>query len=287
MINVEGLAFTYAKQHKPTLSNLSFSVADGEIFGFLGPSGSGKSTTQKLLTGMLAGHQGKAELLGKPIEAWKSEVYQHIGVGFELPNHYEKLTARENLKVFAGLQGIKNAKPRIEEVLEQVGLLAHADQRTQEFSKGMRVRLNFARAVLHKPKLLFLDEPTSGLDPVNAKIVKDLILAERNAGATIFLTTHNMFDADALCDRVAFIVEGQLRHIGQPWAIKQEYGQARIELTQLYNGETIKNDYPLDNLATNQSFLTQLGQAPIQALHSQEATLEQAFIQLTGKTLGG
>ncbi len=265
MINVEGLAFTYAKQHKPTLNNLSFSVAEGEIFGFLGTSGSGKSTTQKLLTGMLAGHQGKAELLGKPLEAWKSEVYAHIGVGFELPNHYDKLTARENLKVFAGLQGIKNAKSRIEEVLEQVGLLAHADQRTQEFSKGMRMRLNFARAVLHNPRLLFLDEPTSGLDPVNAKIVKDLVLAERQAGATIFLTTHNMFDADSLCDRVAFIIQGRLRHIGEPARIKQEFGQATVVLSQHQNGQTIYNEYPLDNLATNQCFLAQLNGAKFAA----------------------
>lgn len=287
MINVEGLKFSYPKQHAPTLTGLSFTVAEGEIFGFLGPSGSGKSTTQKLLTGMLAGYQGKAELLGKPINQWRSDVYQHIGVGFELPNHYDKLTARENLKVFAGLQGIKHAKPRIEAVLEQVGLLAHADQRTQEFSKGMRVRLNFARAVLHKPKLLFLDEPTSGLDPVNAKIVKDLILAERQGGATIFLTTHNMFDADALCDRVAFIVAGQLRHIGEPAVIKQEFGQATVALSQHLDGQTINHDYPLADLASNQAFLSQLAKAPVQTLHSQEATLEQAFIQLTGQTLGG
>lgn len=285
MISVEGLEFSYPKQSSRTLKGLTFEVSDGEIFGFLGPSGSGKSTTQKLLTGILQGHSGSAELLGKPINQWDSSVYQHIGIGFELPNHYDKLTARENLNIFAGLQGINKPSSRIDEVLEQVGLLSDANQRTQAFSKGMRVRLNFARAVLHKPRLLFLDEPTSGLDPVNAKIVKDLILAQRDAGATVFLTTHNMFDADALCDRVAFIVDGDIRHIGKSSAIKQQFGQDLVAVTQVINGQSITNEFALADLASNQAFLNQLSQAPVQALHSKEATLEQAFIALTGQTL--
>lgn len=285
MISVEGLEFSYPKQSSTTLKGLTFEVADGEIFGFLGPSGSGKSTTQKLLTGILQGYTGSAELLGKPINQWDSSVYQHIGIGFELPNHYDKLTARENLTIFAGLQGIRHPNNRIDEVLEQVGLLADANQRTQAFSKGMRVRLNFARAVLHQPKLLFLDEPTSGLDPVNAKIVKDLILAQREAGATVFLTTHNMFDADALCDRVAFIVAGDIRHIGKVSEIKQQFGQAVVALTQVIDGQPTTSEFALQDLANNQAFLTQISQAPVQALHSKEATLEQAFIALTGQTL--
>lgn len=285
MIKVDELVYHYPKQSQATLKGLSFDVSEGEIFGFLGPSGSGKSTTQKLLTGLLTGYQGQAELLGKPVHAWSSELYRQIGIGFELPNHYDKLTARENLMLFAGLQGLDDAKQRVDEVLAQVGLLADGEQRTQAFSKGMRVRLNFARAVLHQPRLLFLDEPTSGLDPVNSQIIKDLIIAERNAGATVFLTTHNMFDADQLCDRVALIAQGALRHVAAPSDIKRQFGQASLVLTQQYSEQVRTSEFPLDDLAHNQVFLDQLACAPITAMHSQEATLEQAFIELTGQQL--
>ncbi|MEX1058698.1 MAG: ABC transporter ATP-binding protein, partial [Natronospirillum sp.] len=172
MIEVKELRFRYQTDAPEVLHGLSFAIQPGEVFGFLGPSGAGKSTTQNILIRLLKGYQGRIEVLGKPLPEWGNDLYEQVGVSFELPNHYLKLSARENLRYFAALYQA-NTLP-VEAVLESVGLLAAADQRVANFSKGMKNRLSVARALLHQPDLLFMDEPTSGLDPVSTKRIKEL-----------------------------------------------------------------------------------------------------------------
>ena len=288
MIQIEDLKYSYPGKTNDSMKDLTFNINEGEIFGFLGPSGSGKSTTQKLLIGFLKGHRGSAKIFGNGVAHWASSIYQRIGVGFELPNHYSKLTARENLKLFASLYGLtgSHAKQRITQLLEETGLIEAADQTTDAFSKGMKMRLNFARALLPNPELLFLDEPTSGLDPVNAENIRKLIKAHQDAGKTIFLTTHNMHDADELCDRVGFIVEGELKAIDSPRNMKSQYGERSVLLEQRdATGKPIRTSFSMDSLSNNADFQAQLAKYPIETLHSKEASLEDVFIKVTGAQL--
>ena len=201
VIRVNELTFTYPKAAEPAVRGMDFSVSGGEIFGFLGPSGAGKSTTQKLLIGLLRGHGGEVTVWGRDPLAWGPDYYQRIGVSFELPNHYQKLTGLENLRFFASLYDGETADPM--ELLDAVGLADDANTRVGKYSKGMQMRLTFARSLINNPELLFLDEPTSGMDPVNARKVKNIVLDLKARGRTIVLTTHDMSTADELCDRVA------------------------------------------------------------------------------------
>ena len=212
------LTFTYPKTTEPAVRGMDFTVGRGEIFGFLGPSGAGKSTTQKLLIGLLRGHGGEASVWGKDPLAWGPDYYQRIGVSFELPNHYQKLTGLENLRFFASLYDGDTLDPM--ELLDAVGLADDADTRVGKYSKGMQMRLTFARSLINDPELLFLDEPTSGLDPVNARNVKNMILDLKARGRTVFLTTHDMATADELCDRVAFVVDGRIVALDTPAELK-------------------------------------------------------------------
>jgi fluoroquinolone transport system ATP-binding protein len=214
VIDVRDLHFTYAHSNQPAVRGLSFIVERGEIFGFLGPSGAGKSTTQKVLIGLLEGYSGSVRVRGREVAAWTADDYERIGVSFEAPNHFLKLTGLENLHYFASLYHGPTRVPAA--LLESVGLQSDGNRRVGEYSKGMKCRLSIARCLLNTPELLFLDEPTGGLDPVNMQRVKDLIRAERDGGATVFLTTHDMAAADELCDRVAFIVDGRIAGIDSP-----------------------------------------------------------------------
>jgi len=285
MIAVNELKFAYPTANKDTLHGISFEIADKEIFGFLGPSGSGKSTTQKILIGLLQNYRGDIAILGKDRKAWGSELFEEIGVSFELPNHYLKLTARENLEHFAGFYRGPTLTPN--EVLSWVDLDQDADKRVSDFSKGMKIRLNVARSLIHQPKILFLDEPTSGLDPVNAKRIKDLILRLRNEGTTIFVTTHNMTLADQLCDRVAFINAGKIALIDSPEALKKQYGQRTLRLEVANNdGNNTSTEFELDGLQQNPEFMKAISTAHhIEKMHTLETTLDDIFIQVTGREL--
>ncbi len=285
MIHVKNLTYTYPGASKETLHGLNFKIAQGEIFGFLGPSGAGKSTTQKILIGLLKEYGGDIDIMGRELRQWGQEFYEEIGVSFELPNHYLKLSALENLNYFRSLYSGETHDPL--HVLEWVDLQDDADKRVSDFSKGMKIRLNVARSLLHKPKLLFLDEPTSGLDPVNARRIKDLVLEQRAQGTTVFVTTHNMTVADELCDRVAFITEGNIRAMDAPTALKKQYGKRQVQVEYL-NGtnETTVNEFPLDGIGENAAFLDLLRSAHrIETIHTQETTLENIFIQVTGQEL--
>lgn len=280
MIEVDGLTFTYPSAGAETLHGLSFEIEEQEIFGFLGPSGAGKSTTQKILIGLLHGYAGRATVMGKEVRDWGHAYYEHVGVSFELPNHHERLTARENLAHFGALYARETVP--VDEVLSWVGLDDAADRRVSDFSKGMKIRLNVARSLLHRPKLLFLDEPTSGLDPVNARNVKDLVRRVRDQGTTVFVTTHDMAVADQLCDRVAFITDGRIRALGAPDALKKKHGR-RVVRVEVEGGEAIER--PLDGLADDEVFQRVLREARVETIHSQETTLENVFIEVTGEAL--
>ncbi len=283
MIEVNGLTFAYRGSKDPAVHDLDFSVGDGEIFGFLGPNGAGKSTTQKVLIGLLRDYGGKVSVLEREAREWGSDLYEQVGVGFELPVHFGRLTARENLGYFASLY--RGETEDLDHLLEQVDLREQADVRVERFSKGMRVRLSFARAILCRPRLLFLDEPTTGLDPLSARRVKDLILAQRERGATVFLTTHDMATADELCDRVAFLVDGCIALIDAPRDLKVRYGERRVRVEYRVNGALEVRDFPLEGVAENEAFLTALGEPSLETVHTQETSLEKIFIRVTGREL--
>jgi fluoroquinolone transport system ATP-binding protein len=283
MIHVHDLRYTYPGAATPALHGLDFSVAAGEIVGFLGPSGAGKSTIQRILIKLVRGYAGSVSVLGRDLAQWGQEFYERVGVGFELPNHFHRLSARRNLEYFAALY-TRPTRPAAE-LLTALGLADDADTLVERFSKGMQTRLGLARALLHRPELLFLDEPTSGLDPASARTVKDIILAERAAGATVVLTTHTMALADELCDRVALIVDGRIALIDTPRALRLQFGapSLRVEYT---NGRLHSAEFPLSGLADNQEFQRLLRETTVQTIHSREATLEDVFLTVTGRSLG-
>jgi fluoroquinolone transport system ATP-binding protein len=285
MIDVHDLRYRYPKTQVETLHGLEFHVDDGEIFGFLGPSGSGKSTTQKILIGLLDGWSGEVTVLGRRPSQSDPEFYEHIGVGFEQPSSYLKLTARENLEFVRELYSGETSDPL--ELLERVGLRERADTRVGEFSKGMKMRLNFCRALLPKPKLLFLDEPTSGQDPGHARVLRELIVElRREHGTTVFLTTHNMSEAAQLCDRVAFIVDGALALIDEPRALTLRHGRRRVAV-EWERGAAAREraEFDLDGLLDDAEFCALLRKQPVAAIHSLEATLEDVFLAETGRAL--
>jgi len=283
MIRVKDLLYTYQGAPIPTLKNISFEVNDQEIFGFLGPSGAGKSTTQKVMTGVLKSYHGSVMLRGREVNNFSKSFYENIGVAFEFPNLYLKFTALENLNLFGSFYSCEKYDP--EELLRRVGLWEDRNLPVEAFSKGMRMRLNFIRSVLHKPKLLFLDEPTSGLDPTNSRMLKDFILELREKGTTIFLTTHNMFDADELCDRVAFMIDGQLPVIDSPEKLKLQHGRKSVKVRFRENNHTEIREFDLKNLGSNNEFLQLINNSDIETIHTQEATLEDIFLKVTGKQL--
>ena len=283
MITVENLSYTYMKAAAPAIRGLSFHVARGEILGFLGPSGAGKSTTQKILIGLLQGYQGKVSVFGQDLAHRASDYYERIGVSFETPNHYLKLTALENLAYFASLYAGPTREPQA--LLAEVGLGEDGGLLVSQFSKGMKNRLTVARALLHDPELLFLDEPTAGLDPLNARRIKDLILAQKQAGKTVFLTTHNMAVAEELCDRIAFLVDGEIRLIDTPRALKLRYGERTVLVEYAEDGRTARRTFALETLGADVDFLALLQSGRVQTIHTQEATLEDIFIRVTGRSL--
>ena len=283
MIQVQNLSYTYPGSREPVLKDISFDIEQGEIFGFLGPSGAGKSTTQKVLNGLLKGYKGSVEVNGTNLEHMDRSFYEKIGVAFEFPNLYLKLTALENLQLFASL--FKSATRDPEELLALVGLSGDRDTRVSAFSKGMKMRLNFIRSLLNRPEILFLDEPTAGLDPGNARIMKDIILDLQQEGVTIFLTTHHMDDAGELCKRLAFMVEGSLPVIDSTSALKLRHGEKKLRVTYTEGDDSLSGEFPMEGLANNKLFQEILKSREVLTIHTLEASLEDIFIQVTGQQL--
>ena len=259
---------------KVALEEISFEVNKGEIFGFLGPSGSGKTTMIKILTGQLNADSGQTELLGKVSEKLTPADLEQIGLVSDTSGFYEKLSLYKNLQAYAKLYGKPNA--RVDEVLKQVDLYDSKNLAAEKLSTGMKQRMFLARALINKPQVLFLDEPTSGLDPTTSKKIHELLLDLKEAGTTIFLTTHDMNEATLLCDRLSLLNRGHLIEYGTPSSIIQKYNhEKKVQLT--FADET-QTEITFEELG--QTDLVQ-----VVAIHSCEPTLEEIFIQLTGEKL--
>ncbi len=281
MIEVKNLTFFYGKD-KQALHGLDFTVEDGEIFGFLGPNGSGKSTTQKILTGILKGHGGKVSLFGQDISnPHGQEFFQKIGVLFEFPYLYANLSAVDNLNYFASFYP-REQRRDVGELLDALEFKPDFLKKpVSSYSKGMRQRVSMARALVSNPRLLFLDEPTSGLDPSGAVLFRKIIEQERKKGTTVFVTTHNMVDADLLCDRVAFISNGNIVALDTPKNLKEKNSNHRVVIDYLYQGQRETKTIKALELEAGIPF----AHNEIISIHSQEPTLEDMFIQYTGRGL--
>jgi len=280
VFRVEDLRFTYKKNGVEAVRGITFSIRKGEIFGLLGPSGAGKSTTQKILTRLLKNYTGTIEYLGKDLKSYDNTFYEKVGVGFELPVHFSKLTGMENMLFFQKLYK-KNAD--VEALLKRVGLYEDKDRKVGEYSKGMKMRLNFVRALLNDPQFLFLDEVTNGLDPKNARIVKDMIREFKEEGGTVLLSTHLMNDVEELCDRIAFISGGEIREISTPRDLKIKYGRRELAVEYYENSATKLETFDLDELGENDKFLDIVQNRTIETMHSGETSLDDIFIKVTGE----
>ncbi len=277
-IEVAGLSRTF--KNVRAVDNISFTVEAGEIFGFLGHNGAGKTTSIRMLTGQLRPTAGHARVAGCDVVIERARLKPLIGVVSENQNLYERMSGRENLTFAARLYG--TGSKRIDEALDQVGLLDRAKDNVQHYSNGMKQRLLIARALLHRPQIIFLDEPTSGLDPVVGRDIRRLVLELARQGVTVFLTTHYMEEADQLCGRVAFISEGRIVALDTPDNLKVAHGKKALEVI-LDDGQTLTIALNDQDAGERLKKLVTSGQ--IRTLHSAEATLEEVFIQITGRRL--
>lgn len=283
MIEVKNLKYSYKKNGTYEVDDISFKVEPGETFGFLGPNGAGKSTTQKILIGLLPMQEGEATIAETNVRKLNSKFFNRIGVSFEFPNAYKKLTALENLNYYASLFDVETEDPM--KLLKLVGLEDAAHKKVSDYSKGMLQRLIMARSMLNNPEVWFLDEPLSGLDPTTAANIKHVIQTEKEKGRTIFLTTHDMHVAEELCDRVAFINNGKLVIVDSPRNLKLKYGEKVVNVEYSENGETISEKFDLATKDGHKKLFETMEAKDIETVHSGEATLESIFIELTGRGL--
>jgi len=262
------------------LKNLTFQVKEGEIFGFLGPSGAGKTTTIKLLTSQLIPTSGEVKVFGKEVYANKKDIFSNVGILSDNSGVYDRLSVGDNLMLYADIYGVP--KNYVDEILEMVGMSDTIKKEARKLSKGMKQRLMLARAVLHKPKLLFLDEPTSSLDPGTALEIHRLLRKLNEEGTTIFLTTHNMEEADKLCNRVAFLNAGEIVEIGNPEALKLKYTTEDIKVILR---DTDKKIMLKNNLESAIKIKMWMENGQLISIHSMEPSLEKIFLNLTGREL--
>jgi ABC-2 type transport system ATP-binding protein len=277
-IEVEGLSRTFNSRR--AVDDISFAVEAGEIFGFLGHNGAGKTTSIRMLTGQLRPTSGHARVAGCDVIADQQRLKPLIGVVSEHQNLYERMSARENLTFAARLYGADTR--RIDEALDQVGLLDRANDNVQQYSNGMKQRLLIARSLLHRPQIIFLDEPTRGLDPIVGRDIRRLVTDLSREGITVFLTTHYMEEADQLCSRVAFISAGRIVALDTPDNLKLAHGQKSLQV-KLNDGQSLM--LPLDDQNSGEKIKQLVTSGQIRTLHSAEATLEEVFIQMTGRKL--
>ena len=277
-IRAEHITKQYDKE--PVLTDLNAVLQNGEILVFLGPSGAGKTTTIKILTGQLKPTSGDAYLLGIHVKNMDETIYEQIGIVTDQSGVYERLSVYENLKYFARILRVDAGE--IDGLLQRVGLLEHKKKAAGKLSKGQMQRLVLARAVLHKPRILFLDEPTSGLDPSTALEIHRMLTELKNEGMAIFLTTHNMEEAAKLCDHVALLNDGQIVEYGTPKELCLRYNRDKRYRVLLESGEELVLAQTQEN-ADRLSELMKSNQ--VAALHSCEPTLESVFLTVTGRKL--
>jgi len=280
IIEAENLAYSYGDTL--AVDHISFSVDKGEILGFLGPNGAGKTTTVKLLTGQLEPQEGHAKVLGYDVSTDAKKIHERMGVCFEEKNLYPRLSVKENLEFFSRLFGID---ADIDTLVKRVDVAKFVNDRAETLSKGLQQRVMFARSLINDPDILFLDEPTGGLDPISADSIRKIILSEKKKGKTIFLTTHNMMEADTLSDRVAFINEGKIVALDTSENLKLQLGKRTLKVKTRTEKGFEEETLPLDDSQTPQKTKELLERKDIATIHTQEATLEEVFIKLTGRKL--
>lgn len=276
IMKMEHVSLTFSTTK--ALDDLSFTVQAQEIFGFLGPSGAGKTTTMKLLSGQLRQDEGIVQVFQKDVKNNDHDLYAQIGILSDNSGLYDNLSVYENLKLFADIRHLKKAN--VKEVLTKLKLEGQEKKLVKKLSKGMRQRLMFATVILHKPRLLFLDEPTSALDPATSEAVHKIILDLNKEGTTIFLTTHNMEEADKLCDRVAFLHQGHIMECGNPQELKVKYANNCIRI-QTSQGDVIQTTKDKKELI---SILSKMN-SEILTIHSVEPDLKTIFLNITGREL--
>ena len=265
---------------KKVLCGVSFEACKGEIFGLLGPSGAGKTTIIKILTGQLKADNGSSVIGGKNSAQLKGADFCSFGIMMDNFGVYERLNCFENLKVFARLYKLPSSS--IHKVLEEVGLSAAEKTAASKLSKGMKSRLRLARALMTDPEVIFLDEPTSGLDPATAAEIQRLILSKKNEGKTIFLTTHNMAEAEKLCDKISLLCDGKIVEHGAPQEICRRYHHQKKLKIHLADGSDMEIAHDLTSAETVRDLLAN---GNIDTIHSTEPDLEAVFMELTGKEL--
>ena len=289
------------------VDGVTFNVEEGEVFGFLGPNGAGKTTTVKILVTLLKPTSGVAKVAGYDVVRNPNDVRRSIGVVFQNPALDDRLTGRENLDYHARMYGISGSerKKRIEEVLELVGLTEYGDTLVRNYSGGMKRRLEIARGLMHKPRILFLDEPTLGLDAQTRRAIWDYIKELNKEGVTIFLTTHYMEEADYLCDRVAIIDHGKILIIDNPNKLKSSIGRDIIYLecsdprrfVEVLDGEqwieniSLKNNLIMIGVKAGERRIPKLVELAyengieISSISMKKPTLEDVFIYFTGRKI--
>ncbi len=278
MVEVSGIVQKFGNHE--VLKDISLTIEKGEIFGLLGPSGAGKTTLIKIVTGQLKPTAGSAITDGKNATSLRGSEYRRIGMMMDALGLYGRLSCYDNLKLFTKIYGI--SENRINEVLEKVGLSEAKKRPVEKLSKGMRGRLSFARAVLNEPAILFLDEPTSGLDPATTNRIHEMILEEQAKGTTIFLTTHNMAEAEKLCQHVALLHEGKIVEYGEPKEVCRRYNHQNKLKIRLYDGRCLEMGNERSAAETVREYLEQ---GMIETIHSTEPNLETVFMELTGRSL--
>lgn len=282
-IVVNDIRYAYGKVE--AVRGISFEVAPGEVLGFLGPNGAGKSTTIKILTGQLKPSSGSVRVLGSDVTRDGGAFRARIGVSFEEKNLYQDLSAVENLRFFARLFGLRRVDAMA--LLEQVGLASRANDRVSTYSKGMRQRLMMARALVNAPEVLFLDEPTDGLDPASSQTIRDLVRRQADAGVAVLLTTHDMWEADELSNRVAFVDKGVIHALDTPENLKLEHGKRSVRMRVREDGGVREIEVALSDPDAGERIKAAVASEDVLTIHTEEATLEQVFLQVTGRELQG
>ena len=281
VLRAEDLRYAYGE--RLAVDGVSFTLTRGEVLGFLGPNGAGKSTTIKMLIGLLRPKGGRIEVIGKDLAHHRAEIQARIGVVFEEKNLYPNLTGRENLVFFARLFGRRDVD--LDGLLERVGLATRGRDRVSGYSKGMRQRLTVARALLNSPEVLFLDEPTDGLDPVSARSIREVIREEARRGAAVLLTTHDMYEADELSNRVAFIDDGRILALDAPEQLKLAHGTRSVRVQVRADADVEEHVLLLDGDGSSERLRKLIDAGSVLTIHTEEATLEDVFVALAGRGL--
>jgi ABC-2 type transport system ATP-binding protein len=279
MLHVEDLTVRFGSF--VALDRVSFHLQPGEIFGFLGPNGAGKTTTLRVLTGQTRPTRGMVLLEGQSL--WESFDALKCRFGYvpDFDNHLDEITAYENLTLFRRLYGMP--KRRTLEALEAVELIGEKDQRVRVFSKGMKKKLSIAREILHLPGLLYLDEPTANLDVHSTAVIRGLLKGLAAGGTTVFCTTHNMEEAEELCDRIAFLDRGRIVEVDSPAGFKTRYAEPCVRVVIEREGGRETRTLRLDDESDRAGLAESIRRGEVVSVQSDSTSLKDVFLKLTGR----